>query len=261
MLGRPNTASMPHKLRTMSAPIVGLQSSITAAGTTQATAFDLSGYVGVAVVTTSVTGSASGVQLPVAVPGQSIVVVNSAAVPVLVYPQLGGSINGLSANASYSLAPSVSVEFMNTSGLGWAGIASGSPASSGISSQPLLNVSAATTLTAAQSGLTIGINTNASTAYTVTLPAPAAGLYYMFRLATATLAHAVTVAATGALCWGGSIANDATAVTTPLSATKTTNNIFGTSSVVNDSLRVECIDGVNWACNSQSALHGAFTVS
>jgi hypothetical protein len=243
----------------MAAPVVGVASAITAAGTNAATAFDLTGYVGVNIVSTCAAGA--GVQLPVAPPGFNLLLANTAANVCLVYPQTGGQINSLTVSTgAYTLGVGAIVEFFSKDGLNWVTGPGGSATSTGIPLLSYITYVANATVTPSQSGLVIGLGTGAAN-YTITLPTAAAGLNYTFVCSTAAEAKTVTVTSTTALMYGRSIAADATAVTTPLSATLTTNYIFGTSSVVGDSIGVKCLDGTHWICDSYMALHGAGTVS
>ncbi len=249
----------------MATPIVAVATGISAAGTSQSTAFDLSGYTGLNVISTSVTSpQANGVQLPVAQTGFSLSLVNSSTAPVLVYPQLAGIINAAAANAAYSLGVGLTVEFINTNGLNWSTIASGSGSSTGI---PSFNsggtaLVAAATLTPAQSTQVIGLNGAGSAIFTVTLPAPAIGLQYEFVVQTAAVAHSITITSTTALMYGDTLTADATISSSPLSATLTTNYVFvAAAAIVGDSLLVRCLDGAHWLCRGVSNVHTGSTVS
>lgn len=77
-----------------------VSASITAAGTTQATATLL--INGLNMIGTAASGS--GVVLALYNPGASQIVYNGGANPVTVYPSLGMKINGLAANAGHTLA-------------------------------------------------------------------------------------------------------------------------------------------------------------
>lgn len=92
--------------------------SVVAAGTTQGTATPISKDINV--VTSSTTGVNDGVILPVTTGGNKIVVINQDGVDaVKVYPALGVSINGASANAAYSLAAGARLEFVSISASLW----------------------------------------------------------------------------------------------------------------------------------------------
>lgn len=78
-----------------------VQTAVTAAGTTQATAYPLVRDI----TFVSTTAAGSGVVLQSNLKsGDSIVVFNGGANALLVYPPLGGTINGGAANAGASLA-------------------------------------------------------------------------------------------------------------------------------------------------------------
>ncbi len=93
--------------------ICGSQSlTVTAAGTTQATATALSSAFNV--VTTCALG-ANGVQLPVNQPGDSIQVCNATSANCYVYPPTGGSFSGGTANIPFCMGPNASEEFTQIS--------------------------------------------------------------------------------------------------------------------------------------------------
>jgi hypothetical protein len=74
--------------------------TLTAAGSTQATALALPADINF--VTTAAAGT--GVILPASSSGDSFVVRNGGANACLIYPPVGGTINALAANAGYSVA-------------------------------------------------------------------------------------------------------------------------------------------------------------
>lgn len=93
-----------------------VNSAITAAGTTQATATALiSDYN----IVTTVTASAYGVKLPVPIPGNSVYIVNNGTNTLQVYPASGGSIDGLGVNASYDIQIGGAMEFKASSLTQW----------------------------------------------------------------------------------------------------------------------------------------------
>ena len=81
-------------------------STVTAAGTTQATATAITADVNV--VTTATTGQ--GVILYAGVGGDSQVVYNSTTADIKVYPPTGVAINQLAANSGFILAPRTACE-------------------------------------------------------------------------------------------------------------------------------------------------------
>ena len=95
--------------------IVGVDASVTAAGTTQGTATDLS-------KTYNIVNTASanqGVQLPDASSGTRVTVFNSTTATIKIYPYTNESINDLSANAALSLGPEKGRDFVAVSATQW----------------------------------------------------------------------------------------------------------------------------------------------
>ncbi len=95
--------------------IVGVDASVTAAGTTQGTATALS-------KTYNIVNTASanqGVQLPDASSGTRITVFNSTTATIKIYPYTNESINDLSANAALSLGPEKGRDFVAVSATQW----------------------------------------------------------------------------------------------------------------------------------------------
>lgn len=95
--------------------IVGdVGNSLTAAGSTQGTALDLTAANNV--VTT--TAASTGVQLPPTNAGDCVTVANLGANALLVYPIAGGVINALAANAGFSVAAGKVAIFIARDGSG-----------------------------------------------------------------------------------------------------------------------------------------------
>jgi hypothetical protein len=92
-----------------------VQTGISAAGTVQGNATVLGNAINV--VSTVATGA--GVRLPTAIAGMEVKIINLAANALLVYPATNGIINGLAANASYSLGANARLEFVATSSTQW----------------------------------------------------------------------------------------------------------------------------------------------
>ncbi len=95
--------------------IVGVDASVTAAGTTQGAATDLT-------KTYNIINTASanqGVQLPDAVSGTRITVFNSTSNTIKIYPYTNESINDLSANAALTLGPEKGRDFIAISATQW----------------------------------------------------------------------------------------------------------------------------------------------
>lgn len=91
--------------------IVGVDASVTAAGTTQGTATALT-------KTYNIVNTASanqGVKLPDAISGTRVTVFNSTTATIKVYPNTNESINDLTANASLSLGPEKGRDFVAVS--------------------------------------------------------------------------------------------------------------------------------------------------
>lgn len=95
-----------------------VDSGLTAAGTTQADATISPGDI--VWFTTVATGTGFRLRAD-AEPGDEIKVYNGGANALLVYPQVGGTINALATNASFSLAAGKMAIFTNGTGLAWAG--------------------------------------------------------------------------------------------------------------------------------------------
>lgn len=95
--------------------IVGVDASVTAAGTTQGTATDLS-------KTYNIVNTASanqGVQLPDAVTGTRVTIFNSTTATIKVWPYTNESINDLSANTALDLGPEKGRDFVAVSATQW----------------------------------------------------------------------------------------------------------------------------------------------
>lgn len=123
----------------------------------------------------------------------------------------------------------------------------------------VVNLTTTASVTAGQSGTTFYIAA-AGSAYTVSLPAVAAGLRYKFISTSSSLAAAVTIAATAAVVQGIVIAGDATAVASCAPIAAKTNVILGTGSKIGDALLYEC-DGTNWYVMANISVHTTITVS
>lgn len=95
----------------------GVSTGVSAAGTTQGTATALTRPI--TVVSTVSGGSADGVIMPSATAGMRVIIINTSAATLKVYPASGGTINALSANAAYSMAAGTRLEFIATSTTQW----------------------------------------------------------------------------------------------------------------------------------------------
>jgi hypothetical protein len=94
---------------------------LTAAGTNQATALELTANIN----RMGTVAVGTGVKLNSAITaGLPQIVFNGGANPLLVYPATGGAINSLPANAGMTLAPNTTCQFWATSATAWVGILS-----------------------------------------------------------------------------------------------------------------------------------------
>lgn len=91
--------------------IVGVDASVTAAGTTQGTATALTKTYNIINTATA----NQGVKLPDAIAGTRVTVFNSTTATIKVYPNTNESINDLTANASLSLGPEKGRDFVAVS--------------------------------------------------------------------------------------------------------------------------------------------------
>ena len=89
--------------------------AVAAAGTNQATAAALA--EGLDVV--SGADATKGVRLPTAVAGATVIVKNTAAGALLIYPATGAAINAISANGSYSITNLTSTMLVASSATQW----------------------------------------------------------------------------------------------------------------------------------------------
>jgi hypothetical protein len=93
----------------------GVSNSLTAAGSTQGTALELVRPIN----NVTTTAASTGVRFPVAIPGMRLIVRNSGANTLAVYPATGATINALATNAAYSLGVSAMIEFVAMSATNW----------------------------------------------------------------------------------------------------------------------------------------------
>ena len=87
-----------------------VNAAVSAAGTTQGTATSIANDI--IVVTTA--SASQGVILPASVPGVQIVIINTTAVAVNVYPPSGGQVDSLGTNIAFSLPTNGKIMFMAT---------------------------------------------------------------------------------------------------------------------------------------------------
>jgi hypothetical protein len=150
--------------------------AISAAGNSQATGTQLSA----AINTVSTVGAGQGVNLPASAPGLVVIVVNTGANPLLVYPAQGASdtINGVAAAVGVALFPGTAASFNSTAAGAW-------------TTQPATTKNAAFNANAATAGTTL-------TAANVTGSAASVDLAMTGTLAGAANAQLPTVAAMAA---------------------------------------------------------------
>jgi len=89
--------------------------AVAAAGTNQATAAALAEGLNVV----SAADGTKGVRLPTAVAGAVVIVKNTAAGALLIYPATGGAINAVAANGSYSITNLTSTMLVASSATQW----------------------------------------------------------------------------------------------------------------------------------------------
>jgi exosome complex RNA-binding protein Csl4 len=92
-----------------------ISAAVSAAGTTQATATPLVSNIN----NVTTVAASSGVVLPTAIAGMRIVVRNTGANALSIYPATGGTINALAANAAYSLATGTAIELFASTTTQW----------------------------------------------------------------------------------------------------------------------------------------------
>lgn len=110
-------------------------------------------------VITTAAANPSGVTLPTATAGRMVTVVNKGANPVAVFPASGAAIDGLSANASISLAVGSMLEFFASSATQWYSTTNSAAATSALTG----------TLAAAQEPAHTGDATNSAGSLALTL--------------------------------------------------------------------------------------------
>ena len=98
-----------------------VQSALTAAGTTQATAVAMEGDLNV--ITTGTTGQ-GGILSAYAIAGDDQVVYNATSADLRVYPPVGGNMNQLAANSGFVLAPYTAVRCQKVTATQWVGFMS-----------------------------------------------------------------------------------------------------------------------------------------
>jgi hypothetical protein len=96
--------------------IRSITTGISAAGSTQGTATALTKEIN---VISTVSSGANGVVLPTAVAGIVLIVNNTSANTLNVYPATGGAVNSGSTNAAYSHVSGASIQYYATSGTQW----------------------------------------------------------------------------------------------------------------------------------------------
>lgn len=177
--------------------------AISAAGTTQATGTQLTSMVN----NVSTVGAGSGVNLPASAAGANVVVINTGANPLLVYPLIGATdtINGIAATIGVSIFPGTVALFKSTLAGAWvtmpattksAGFNTNSTASGAITLTAANITGGAASvdlaLTGAQGG---GVNAQLPTvaAMEAALHAPAIGASYRLRIINEGSTQIITV--------------------------------------------------------------------
>jgi hypothetical protein len=111
-----NGSNVPSLVRTLPALLsVSTAATVSAAGSTQGTATVLGADVNI--VTT--VGASQGVQLPVAVAGMKVTVINKGANILAVYPATGGAIDAIATNTAQNLAVNGMLEYTASSATQW----------------------------------------------------------------------------------------------------------------------------------------------
>ena len=95
----------------------GVSPAVVAAGTVQGTATLLTRPINV--VSTVSAGVTDGVLLPVATPGMRVIVMNTSAATLKVYPSSGGQVNSLGTNVAFSLLTATRLEYIATTTTQW----------------------------------------------------------------------------------------------------------------------------------------------
>lgn len=90
--------------------------TITAAGSTQATATAMTSAIN---VVTTCTEAASGVLLPINDIADSIIVCNATSANLRVYPPIGGTMSGSTVNVPFTMAPNSTEEFFQVGTLSY----------------------------------------------------------------------------------------------------------------------------------------------
>jgi len=96
--------------------IRSITAGISAAGSVQGTATALTKEIN---VVSTVSSGANGVILPTAVAGMVLIINNTSANTLNVYPATGGAVNSVSTNAAYSHVSGASIQYYATSGTQW----------------------------------------------------------------------------------------------------------------------------------------------
>lgn len=128
MARQQNIAALGIPPATAQAIVGRVADDLTATGSTQGTALPLPADINRVTTAAASTGVilpplATGGTLGIR-PGDEIIVINSGANAVLVYPPVGGTVNALSANAGFSVAAGGRAQFTTTNGLAYFAILS-----------------------------------------------------------------------------------------------------------------------------------------
>jgi len=222
-----------------------------AAGSTQATATPLASAKN---FVTAADGT-KGVRLPTAEVNMAVTVVNTdASSDLIVYPDTGASINGGSANATFTLAAGEEATFYATTTLAWTVAPAAAPSGDAAANSRTLTTTAS--LTAADHNALIFLN--AATGFATTLPAPIAGFKCTVINKTANTSgnHTIVSASSANVIKGNqnSVAGDAGDSGTA----DDTINFVANQSVAGD--RVELYsDGTSWFAYATSRVAAGIT--
>jgi hypothetical protein len=150
---------------------------LTAAGSSQATGLQLAGLNSLQEITT--VAASTGVVLPVIKLPAAVTIANQGASTLSIYPSLGGTIDGGSANAAVTLAAGKSATFQASSLTNWYTVASttsggggSGTVNSGTTGQIAVYASSGTAVSGANTGIKITSSTRPTTADT-----PSAGVW------------------------------------------------------------------------------------
>lgn len=192
-------------------------------------------------------------------PGQACKIRNDSATgfSLNVFPQTGGVINGLAANAAFILPLGGMIELIASTSVNW--LVAQTNVTSGNSSliPNVVSITTTTTFTSGDSGKVFMVNQTGG--YTCTLPAVAtsAGVNYKFIVSTAAAAVVIINAAAATPIVGHAIVGPIAGATINVGA-GTLSVRFSTSCVLGDMIELYC-NGTNWFALGRSGSNVAAT--